>query len=267
MWQDVEGKIHAFFVARGFVHVRTPIVVPTPGMEPNLDPMATIVELTNPRRSVACGLITSPEYSMKKLLGAGMEKIYTVTPVFRNMEALGARNIPEFTMVEWYAHGTYEDLMKETEALLQVALEDRSDWSHWSYRDARVDAFGDPHVDAKRFFVTQYPPEQASLARISPEGYAERFEAFGDGLELCNGFCELTDPVEQRRRFEVEQDERRAMGKAVYPIDEELLAALGRIEDSVYGNALGLDRLVMLKYAIADIREIQLIPNDYGVAK
>ena len=252
MWQAVEQKIHAFFQARGFVCVRTPLLVACPGMEPNLDPLEVSV---NGERHA---LITSPEYAMKKLMGAGMEKVYTITPVFRNFEE-GNHNTPEFTMLEWYAPGTYEDLMEETQELLQFVLEDTSPWSHLTFTQAQVDAYGDPHTDATRFFVSQYPKEQASLARLSENGnYAERFEAFGDGMELCNGFCELLEPVEQRRRFEVEQEERRAAGKTVFPIDEELLTALGRIKGPIYGNAMGVDRLVMLKYAIDDIRDIHL---------
>ena len=260
MWQDVETKIHAFFQARGFVHVRTPLVVRCPGMEPNLDPLEVSVN------GEPHALITSPEYSMKKLVGAGLEKIYTMTPVFRNNET-GNQNAPEFTMLEWYAPGTYEDLMNETEELLKSVLEDRSDWSHLTYEQAGIDEFGDPHTDHRRFFVTRYPKEQASLARLADDGtYAERFEAFGDGMELCNGFCELLDPVEQRARFVQEQEARRQLGKTVSPIDEELLEALGRIKGSLYGNALGLDRLVMLKYAIANIHDIQLI-DPYGITK
>ncbi|MFA4845667.1 MAG: amino acid--tRNA ligase-related protein [Patescibacteria group bacterium] len=255
MWQTTEQQVHAFFQARGFVHVRTPLIVQSPGMEPNLDPLEVSV---NGERQA---LITSPEYAMKKLMGSGLKKIYTITPVFRNHES-GKHNTPEFTMLEWYAPGGYTDLMKETEDLLKFVLEDPTDWSYLSYEQAAVDAFGDPHTEAKRFFVTQYPKDQASLARISDDGsYAERLEAFGDGMELCNGFCELTDAQEQRRRFGLEQAERRRLGKRVFPIDEELLHALSRIEGSVYGNALGLDRLIMLKYAVRDIRDIQIISS------
>ncbi len=259
MWQSVESQVHAFFTARGFVHVRTPLLVRSPGMEPNLDPMEIDVHVTHPARVIQAGLITSPEYSMKKLLGMGMRKIYTITPVFRDAEALGPRNLPEFTLLEWYGVGGYEDLMQETEALLRLVLQDASPWKRLTYEQANVDEFGDPHTQEKRLFVTHYPREQASLARLDEEGFAQRLEVFADGLELCNGFCELTDAREQRRRFQLEQEERRRMGKRVFPIDEELLEALANIKDSVYGNALGLDRLVMLKYAASDIRDIQLI--------
>ncbi len=259
MWQTVEDRIHTFFRVRGFVFVRTPLLVRSPGMEPYLDPIEATVRLVHPARTVEAGLITSPEYSMKKLLGAGMKKIYTVTPVFRNQETLGPGNLPEFTMLEWYAAGSYEDLMDETEALLHEVLEDSLPWKRLRYEQAGVDAFGEPHTDETRFFVTHYPAREASLARLSEDGTAERFEAFGNGLELCNGFCELTNAAEQCKRFDAEQEERKSLGKRVFPIDEDLLEALERIKGSVYGNALGLDRLIMLKYAASDIRDIQLI--------
>ncbi|MFH1711977.1 MAG: amino acid--tRNA ligase-related protein [Patescibacteria group bacterium] len=261
MWETVLDNVHGFFESRGFEYFRTPLLVRTPGMEPNLDPIETTA---TPSRSINGGettklaLITSPEYSMKKLLGAGFDKVYTVTPVFRNFET-GNHNLLEFIMLEWYGQGEYEDLMNETENLLKFVLKDESDWPRLSHHEARVDKHGDPQVDLQRFFVTRYPVDQAALAKISNDGtYAERFEAFADGLELCNGFAELTDPVEQRKRFEIEQEERRAAGKKVWPIDEDLLEALGKIKNPVYGNALGLDRLVMLRYGISDINDIQI---------
>ena len=84
----------------------------------------------------------------------------------------------------------------------------------------------------------------------------ERFELYADGLELANAFGELTDPVEQRRRFEDEARTRAARGRrTVYPIDEALLAALPRMPPTA-GIALGFDRLVMLVLGIEDIAEV-----------
>lgn len=261
MWQTVEGRIHAFFSSRGFVHVHTPLLVSTPGMEPYLDPLVVRLHLTHPVREMDAALITSPEYSMKKLLASGLKKIYTITPVFRDGESMGPHNLPEFTLLEWYAPGDYQDLMNETEALLQAVLRDPAPWPRLSFCEAGVDPCGQPHCQHKRFFVTEYPPEHSALARMNPQGYAERFEAFGDGLELCNGFCELLDAHEQRRRFEQEREMRCRAGKRVFPIDEELLEALGNIEGPVYGNALGVDRLIMLAYSVPDIRDIQLVQS------
>ena len=74
---------------------------------------------------------------------------------------------------------------------------------------------------------------------------AERFELYICGLELCNAFTELVDPVEQRNRFEQEQTARRLTGKEVYPMPEKFLEAL-RYMPTAAGNALGIDRMVML---------------------
>ncbi len=258
---DVVGRVRDFFVERGYIEFETPLLVPSPGMEPNLDPFEVTKKYTNPVSEEQYGLITSPEYAMKKLLGAGFEKIFTITPVFRNNETKDTRHLHEFPMLEFYAPGNYDDLLNETEQLFEHVLQDDGIWPRVRFEDADVDEFGDPRIKADRFFITNYPAKDASLARLAKDGTAERFEAFAQGLELCNGFVELTDPVEQRKRFEIEAEERRAAGKTVFPIDEDLLQALGNIKKSVYGNAVGIDRLIMVKNGIKDVRSIQVFPS------
>jgi lysyl-tRNA synthetase class 2 len=97
-------------------------------------------------------------------------------------------------------------------------------------------------------FVFDYPATQAALARLKPGApvVAARFEVFARGIELGNGFHELTDAAEQRRRFERELDARRRAGRPVPPLDEDLLAALGRGLPDCAGVAVGVDRLVAL---------------------
>ncbi|MIL09767.1 EF-P lysine aminoacylase GenX, partial [Salmonella enterica subsp. enterica] len=92
-----------------------------------------------------------------------------------------------------------------------------------------------------------YPVSEAALARPSARDrrVAERFELYACGVELANGFGELTDPVEQRRRFEIEMNEKERIYGERYPIDEDFLAALA-IMPEASGIALGFDRLVML---------------------
>ncbi len=103
--------------------------------------------------------------------------------------------------------------------------------------------------------LTDYPAVQASLARKKPDDprLAERFEVYVAGVELCNGFGELTDPVEQRARFVADQAERTRRGLPVYPIDERFLEALERGMPPSGGNALGVDRLVALSLGTAEI--------------
>jgi len=102
----------------------------------------------------------------------------------------------------------------------------------------------------------------ASLARLQPNGMADRFEAFFRGVELCNGFGELTDALEQRRRFERDQVLRRASGLPEYPIDERFLADLERGMPESGGNALGVDRLLMLVLGAESIQAVMPFPAE-----
>jgi len=108
-------------------------------------------------------------------------------------------------------------------------------------------------------FVTDFPASQAALARVRPDpGWpvAERFELYLAGIELANAFCELTDAVEQRRRFVAWQGERRRLGREVYPIDEAFMAALAAGLPESAGIALGVDRLVMLVTGAPDVGSV-----------
>ena len=110
-------------------------------------------------------------------------------------------------------------------------------------------------------FLTDYPVSQAALARVSAKDprVAERFELYACGVELANAFGELTDPVEQRRRFEEEMAVKRRVYGEVFPIDEDFLAALAIMPDSS-GAALGFDRLVMLACGAERIDDVQWTP-------
>lgn len=107
-------------------------------------------------------------------------------------------------------------------------------------------------------FVYDYPVSQASLAKVSQNNpaVAERFELFYNGIELANGFSELTDAAVQRERFEADNRQRQALGLPVYPIDECLLAALEAGMPECAGVALGLDRLLMVLLGIDSIDQV-----------
>lgn len=106
-------------------------------------------------------------------------------------------------------------------------------------------------------FVHDYPASQAALARIKPgtPPVAARFELFAQGLELANGWAELTDAAEQRRRFDADQRVRRQRGLPVRPIDDAFLAALERGLPDCAGVALGIDRLVAVAAGLPSIAE------------
>ena len=119
--------------------------------------------------------------------------------------------------------------------------------------DALWPAFDEPRL---------LPPfDLRALARRAADDprVAERFELYACGVELANGFGELTDPAEQRRRFTAEMDERARVYGERYPLDEDFLAALAQMPDAS-GIALGFDRLVMLATGAARIDDVQWTP-------
>ena len=304
--QLINETIRFFFRVRGFVEVETPIVVQSPGMEPNLFPFETHTKEPN-GKSHPAGLITSPEYSMKKLLGSGMEKIFTITKVFRNQEEFGGTHNAEFSILEWYRQGAdYQACMDETEALVQevgrafgkvfpafersrvqdlflenvqIDLDQESKQLlldacdrlkiHTDISDTESDVFYrlflekiEPFLGERPIFVYDYPKHQASLSQMTEDGlYGQRFELYLNKLELCNGFTELTNADEQRLRFQEEAEERKSLGRTVFPIDEELLRLLPSIKNPTYGNALGIDRLHMILTDTSSIEDVLLFPS------
>jgi lysyl-tRNA synthetase class 2 len=114
-------------------------------------------------------------------------------------------------------------------------------------------------------FILDYPQSQAALAQTyeGEDGYtwARRFELFVDQVELCNGYTELTDAKEQRRRFEADLDIRRSMNKPLPPMDENFLEALDSGMPACSGVALGLDRLFMLAMGKSEIKDVILFPS------
>lgn len=120
----------------------------------------------------------------------------------------------------------------------------------------------EPHLGHGRATILdRYPAPEAALARRAPDDprVAERFELYACGVELANGFGELTDPAEQRRRFEAEMAEKSRVYGETYPLDEDLLAALAIMPPSS-GIALGFDRLVMLATAAPRIDDVMWTP-------
>lgn len=125
--------------------------------------------------------------------------------------------------------------------------------------DLLFSAVVEPRMDpAEPVFVYHFPADQAALARISPldPQVAERFEFFLGGMEIANGFRELADAEEQRRRFEADNARRQALGRPTLPIDERLLAALGDGLPDCSGVALGIDRLLMHLAGADHIRDV-----------
>jgi lysyl-tRNA synthetase class 2 len=113
--------------------------------------------------------------------------------------------------------------------------------------------------------LCEYPISEAALARPKPSDprVAERFELYACGVELANAFGELTDPAEQRRRFDIEMAEKARIYGERYPIDEDFLAALAHMP-AACGSAMGFDRLVMLATGARHIDQVRWTPVAHG---
>jgi lysyl-tRNA synthetase class 2 len=266
--------IRRFFVQNRYLEVETPLRIPAPAPELHIDA----------EPSGEWFLHTSPELCMKRLLAAGFRRIFQIAKCFRKKER-GRRHLPEMTLLEWYtANADYQAMMDQCQDLVLFLADHLGLDQSLSYQGHTIDlrppwprltveeAFGcfgslsmaealqsgrfdevmgleiEPRLGLSRpVFLHDYPAACGALARLKaghPE-VAERFELYMGGLELCNGFSELTDPEEQRLRFEEESNRRHHSGKTTYPMPEAFLEALADMPPAS-GNALGLDRLVML---------------------
>jgi lysyl-tRNA synthetase class 2 len=109
--------------------------------------------------------------------------------------------------------------------------------------------------------VCEYPAVMASLSKLTPDGkYAERFEAYINGIELANAFSELTDADEQLKRLVAEKEERARLGLDVFEVDNEFVEALRAGMPQSTGIALGVDRLIMLLLACSNINDVLVLP-------
>ncbi len=284
----MEG-IRAFFAQENFLEIDTPLRVPAVAPE----------QFIHPYTSEGWFLSTSPELQMKRLLSAGYERIFQICHCFRRDER-GRHHNPEFTMLEWYRAGAdYQKIISDTENLVLFLAERfgfgtvlpyqgkhidlHLPWPRISVRQAFTDWAGwDPFVDfnGQRFdddlvdkviphfpahnpiVINDYPRQCAALARLKPGSLdtAERAEVFIAGLEIANAYSELTDPVEQEKRFKSEMAEMLKTGKpAVWPV--KFLEAVKQMPECT-GIALGVDRLVMLLTDSAKIDEVIAFPSD-----
>ena len=247
---ELLAQARAFLVARDVIEVQIPALAKDSITEPDVQSIEV------PGYGY---LQTSPEYQMKRLLAAGMPSCYQLGPAFRHGEQ-GMLHNPEFTMLEWYRLGfDHNQLMYEVADLVDVLLgpkpyqrltyEDVVGKSKGRRRDALDLAFAKAceRLTPGRFFITDYPADQAALARINPDGQtAARFELVIDGIEIANGYWELLNADEHRQRFKTDSEIRQQRGLPAMALDEAFLAALEHGLPECAGVALGFDRLVML---------------------
>lgn len=255
--------------AWGYLEMQVPVRVRSPGMERHLHGMAAGDHW----------LHTSPEFSLKRVLAAGLPRIYFLGPCFRDEES-GPLHTTEFTMLEWYRAGAgYREIMAELEALLTAACQalalSTPEFVHTTWHDAFQRHVGQPAPkdtdEALRLWVERvepalieptlvrdYPADMAALSSVRGE-ICERFELYWKGVELANAYSELTDPKEAEKRWTKENEAREEANRAPHPVDARVIDAIGRHPQSG-GIALGVDRLALVLLGLSDIRETRLDP-------
>ena len=261
----ITAALRRWFEDNGYAEVHTPTLVRAPALEEHLEPVVVGDRF----------LHTSPEFAMKRVLSAGLCRIYQIVPCFRE-EEVGIHHRREFTMVEWYrANAGTLDLMDDIEQLMRVAAEAvgirppalrrRSVTSLWAEKNI---AEPDDELSWFRLWVERieptlveptivygYPAWQAALAK-ERDGRADRFEVYLSGIEIGNCFAEEGDARVLKQRFETSAAKRTAMGRPPHPEDRMLLESTPRMPRSA-GMAVGLDRLVMALTGAKDIEDVQ----------
>ena len=280
----LQRALRNVFYQADFLEVTTRVKIPAPAPEEYIE-------------SVACGnefLRTSPELAMKRMLCAGMEKIFQLGAAFR-AEELGRKHREEFTILEYYASKwNYRELAEFTAEMLKSAAQEVLKDTVLTYQGKRVDmsrhtfitvdeafrkyagvsafeADADGSFDELMVlkvepelgknapeFLIDYPANRASLSRLSAKDsrVAERWELYICGMELGNAFGELTDAKEQRRRFEEALKFRESQGMLKYPEATDFLEALEKGMPQSAGCAIGFDRLCMIFCDSYDIAEV-----------
>jgi len=265
--------------------VETPARIPANAPEEYIDPLPTL----------HWQLQTSPEICMKRLLCRGYDKIFQICRCWRADERGSKHLIEFTMLEWYRSNADYRQLIDDCIALLRLVSEDCAQaqpfvrfgnkidpngiWHIISVQEAfsslaQVDVFSciknglfdeiltskiEPALEKFKtpVILKDYPLQLASLARISQDDpeFAERFELYVGGLELANGFSELTDPQEQRLRFEEVNRNRLKLGKPKLLLPEPFLGELSAMPPSA-GIALGVDRLVMLTIGADDIDQV-----------
>ena len=295
-------EIRQFFFHRNILEVETPLLsrrgITDPSIEPFLVPCTDengssrflqtspeyamkrllaaygepIFQIGKAFRDGEAGPRHNPEFSLLEWYRPGFDHHRLMNEVADLVgSCLGQRSLQKFSYRELFLERLQIDPFVVPVAELEVAARSHLDPGNVSgdrelWLDLLMSHIIEPQLHGM-CFVYDYPAPQAALSRIvkvNDVDVGQRFELYVDGIELANGYCELTDATEQRRRFEVDNARRGERNQPERPIDEHLLAALEHGLPYCSGVALGVDRLLMLSTEKSDIRDV--LAFDWGRA-
>lgn len=236
-----------------------------------------IYQICHVFRSGEIGHLHNPEFSMVEWyqLGIPFSQIITETLDFIRLflgnlphEAFSYRDLFKAHFHIDYLHATCKELVAICKEYHLPESSGMDSWDKDTLLQYMVSFYIEPKLGVNTLTVIEhFPASQAALSQtlsLGEEQVAERFEIYYQGIELCNGYHELTDAAEQKRRFEKQNALRKAMGKEELPIDTFFLDALKKGLPDCCGVAVGFDRLMLLKHKKNDIREV--IPFAWDIA-
>lgn len=295
-------QIRSFFEQRGVLEVETPLLSHAIGSDPNLDPIEAhcqqhgskeklflqtspefsmkrllasgsgpIFQICKAFRSGEAGPKHNPEFTMLEWYRPGFEHDQLMDEVEELMaEILEITNIPRISYRDVFRQhlgidphtASASEIKSLAQQKIDIALDskDKDIWLELLYSHLIEPELKDA------VFIHDYPKTQAALARIEKDQQgvevARRFELVVSGLELANGYFELSDPGELLRRFNSDQLIRKQRAQPQNPLDHNLLAAHQHGLPSCAGVALGIDRLIMLAAGVDSIEEVISFPED-----
>jgi len=240
--------------------------------------LGSIFQLCKVFRKAESGRLHNTEFTLLEWYRVGFDHVDLMDDVERLLHFLLPRQAATLTANHW----TYRDLFLEfagfdpfTASPEEIAaiLENEHGVEVAGLGHEHVDAWLDlamthvvePHMDDGLMFVRDYPASQASLARLqagSSFATAARFEVYLDGIELANGFYELTDADELARRFNQDNQVREQQGQSLVTIDSRLLTAMAHGLPDCAGVALGVDRLLMIAAGADSIKDVIAFPDE-----
>ena len=289
-------KIRTFFKARLLLEVETPLLCSSGITDPSIEPLTVetgasanaprylqtspeyamkrllasgsgpIFQICKAFRDGEAGPRHNPEFSLLEWYRPGFDHHQLMGEVAELVcECLGPQSVQRFSYRDLFLRYLKLDPFASTLSELENVARSQLDVGFSSSdRDLWLDLIMSHLIEPELanqglVFVFDYPASQAALSCISSENgvdVGQRFELYVNGVELANGYRELTDAVEQRARFIADNDKRRQRGQPERPLDEFLLAAMEDGLPPCSGVALGIDRLLMLITGASDIRSV-----------